>query len=279
MSEGGFFMSNIFHTLPLTRLAGTLAAAVGAEAPTVSDPSLVPEILDLIRTKTGSDTVDRMLLYNPDAVGTWFYRKYSDMFSAVKAHTDIEVDYLTAYPPKTPVCFATMYTGAAPAVHGIRKYEKPVLTVDTLFDSLPRSGKRVAMVAVANQSIPRIFAKRDIDYYLMPYDGEVIEKALELIAEDRYDVIEVYNQEYDDVMHLTHPQSRRAFRAIEHYNESFDRLCKAVDKHWSAHDTLIAYATDHGTHRAFFGLGMHGSNIPKDMNITHFYGVKPKRID
>jgi hypothetical protein len=236
----------------------------------------VVAIKEIVDKKAGG-RVDRMLLYNPDAVGEWIYEKYYDLFYNVRKYTDVSVDFLTAFPPKTPVCFATMYTGAEPAVHGITHYEKPVLKVDTFFDALPDSGKKVAMVAVANQSIPRIFAELDIDYYLMKYDDEVVEKALELIAEDKYDVIEIYNQEYDDKMHRSWPTSRIAVNALRHYNASFGKLMEAVSAHWKDHDTLVAFSTDHGVHKPLFGLGAHGKNIPKDMNIRHFFGVLPKQ--
>ncbi len=267
-----------FNKRSLTTLARSLANVIGAEAPMQSDVENVPEIEEMVKAKTANGKVDRMLIYNPDAIGEWYYEKYKDTFANVEKHTDIKVKYITANPPKTPVCFGTMFTGASPEVHGIQKYEKPVITIDTLFDSWSRSGLKVAMVAVANQSIPKIFAGRDIDYYLMPYDKQVVEKALELIKEDKYDVIEVYNQEYDDVMHMTHPESIPAKRASRHYVESFDKLMNAVDEYWQEHDTFVAFSTDHGTHRMFFGLGlgMHGSDIPKDRNIVHFYGIKPK---
>lgn len=264
-----------FNTFSLTNLAKTWADISGVTPPEHAKGG-VKEIESLVKEKTGKSTVDRMLIYNPDAVGQWVYEKYFDLFPAVREHTDISVDYITMIPPKTPVCFATMFSGATPTVHGIQKYQKPVLTIDTLFDAWPRGGKKVAMVAVANQSIPRIFAERNIDYYLMPYDGEVIEKALELIEKDEYDIIEVYNQEYDDKMHRSHPKSKSAVNALKNYNASFDRLCKKVKECWTMHDTFTAFSTDHGVHRAFFGLGMHGSNIPKDMNIRHFYGVYPR---
>lgn len=265
-----------FNKRPLTTLAAELAKAISSESPREACRDGVPEISELLAKKTKDGKVERMLIYNPDAVGQWIYKKYPEKFKSVKENTDIEVEYLTAFPPKTPVCFATMFSGTAPERHGIQKYEKPVLKIDTLFDSMPRTGLKVAMVAVANQSIPRIFAERPIDYYLMPYDSEVIEKSLELIKEDKYDVIEVYNQEYDDVMHRTYPESKRSLRAIDNYAESFDKLMSAVKSYWKKHDTFVAYATDHGVHREWYGLGMHGKNIPKDMNITHFYGVIPK---
>lgn len=264
-----------FNTRPLTTLVGTLCDIIGARRPENAKGD-VPEIKKTVEEKAGGK-VDRMLLYNPDAVGQWIYEKYYDLFPAVRKYTDVSVDFLTAFPPKTPVCFATMYTGADPAVHGITHYEKPVLKVDTLFDALPDSGKKVAMVAVANQSIPRIFAQRNIDYYLMKYDDEVIEKALELIREDRYDVIEVYNQEYDDKMHRSSPTAKFAVNALVHYNASFEKLMKAVEISWQSHDTFVAFSTDHGVHKPLFGLGAHGKNIPKDMNIRHFFGVIPKK--
>ncbi|MFI3229804.1 MAG: hypothetical protein R3Y23_06585 [Bacillota bacterium] len=271
-------MENEFNKQPLTTLAATLANIIETEPPKQASTTGVKEIEELVATKSTTGKVDRMLIYNPDAIGQWFYNKYKDMFKEVEANSDIAVPYITAFPPKTPVCFATMFSGAAPEVHGITKYEKPVLKIDTLFDSWVRGGKKVAMVAVANQSIPRIFADRNIDYYLLPYDGEVVEKALELIALNKYDIIEVYNQEYDDVMHRSHPESKRSFRAIEHYVESYKKLTAATAKHWAAHNTFTAFATDHGTHRMLIGLGMHGSNIPKDMNILHFYGVQPAKL-
>ncbi len=265
----------VFNTFPLTNLAGTLCDIVGARRPKEAKGD-VPEIKDLVEKKAGGK-VDRMLLYNPDAVGQWIYEKYYDLFPNVRKYTDISVDFLTAFPPKTPVCFATMYTGAEPKVHGITHYCKPVLTIDTIFDALPDSGKKVALVAVANQSIPRIFAERNIDYYLMKYDDEVVEKALELIAQDKYDVVEVYNQEYDDKMHRSFPTAKYAVEALKHYNASFGKLMEAVEKNWSGHDTFVAFSTDHGVHKPLFGLGTHGKNIPKDMNVRHFYGVMPKK--
>ncbi len=264
-----------FNTFPLTNLCGTLCDIIGSERPRNATGD-VPQIKKLVEEKANG-RVDRLLLYNPDAVGQWIYEKYYDFFDNVRTYTDVTVPFLTAFPPKTPVCFATMYTGAEPAVHGIQKYEKPVLQVDTIFDALPRSGKKVALVSVAGQSMPKIYAERPIDYYLMKYDGEVIEKALELIQEDEYDVIEVYNQEYDDKMHRSWPTSPMAQNALRHYNESFGKLMHCVEKNWQNHDTFVSFSPDHGVHRTFYGLGQHGKNIPKDMNILHFYGVLPHK--
>ena len=60
-----------FNTRPLTRLARSWANVIGAEAPLQSDTENVPEIEELVKEKTASGKVDRMLIYNPDAIGEW----------------------------------------------------------------------------------------------------------------------------------------------------------------------------------------------------------------
>lgn len=272
-------MKKTFSTRPLTTLARSLAEIIGAEAPALSDERNVPEINNLVAEKTANGKVDRILIYNPDALGEWFYEKYTPYYAPVEKYCSLTVPFLTANPPKTPVCFGTMFTGAAPSVHGINRYEKKLITIDSLFDSWARSGLKVALCSVENQSIPLIFAGRNIDYYLYKNDELVVKKALELIKEDRYDVIEVYNQNYDTIMHVTHPRSALALRAARTHMSSFDRLATAVEENWGAHDTFIAFSPDHGTHRTLggFGHGDHGKFIPEDMNILHFYGVISKK--
>ena len=121
----------------------------------------------------------------------------------VVSASDVQVELRSMTPPKTPVCFASMFTGAPPEVHGIRKYERPVLTCDTLFDALARAGKRAAIVAVRDCSMDIIFRSRPIDYFTEDYDPQVTERALELVRDGNHDFIVAYNQEYDDTLHRT----------------------------------------------------------------------------
>lgn len=66
----------------------------------------------------------------------------------------------TVMPSVTPVCFGTMYTGAQPEVHGIQKYEKPVIKIDTFFDALIRAGKKPVIVATPKCSLSNIYLER-----------------------------------------------------------------------------------------------------------------------
>lgn len=264
-----------FNTKKLTHLTGALCKIMGVEAPEHSE-GVLEDLYEYAMLNTSGEPVDRILMFNPDAIGERTYLKYSDKFDIVKEYAPYEEDLVTVFPPKTPVCFGSMYTGASPEVHGIQSYTKPVIKIDSIFDALIRSGKKPCIVAVKNSSMSKIFNERDMDYYIEDYDNEVITRTLELIKQDKYDFICVYNQEFDDVMHRSHPDSKRSQKAIDHYSASMDLLGKAVKEYWKQHNTLLGYAPDHGTHREWYLLGQHGKNIPMDMNIKHFYGIVKK---
>ena len=217
------------------------------------------------------------MIYNPDCISMWMYQKYTDLFSPVLAATQLTVPIATVMPSVTPVCFGTMYTGAMPAVHGIQSYTKPQITIDSLFDALHRAGKKVALVTVENSSMDLIFRGREIDYFPMPYDGEATEKGLELIAGNQYDVVVVYNQEYDDMIHDTKPESPEAMAALKKHVAAFKALTDAVKEHWSDSDSLVVWATDHGVHTDWDGHGNHGEFREEDINVMHFYGAYPKK--
>lgn len=265
-----------FFKNSLTSLCSTICDFAGVQAPKFAAPAC-DELKNAIVAKYGKDKADRILIYNPDAIGDYIYDKYADKFVKCEQYAPVRQRFCTVYPPKTPVCFASMYTGAEPDKHGITKYEKPVVKIDTIFDAFIRAGKKPCIVSVKNQSMDRIFAGRDMAYFSEKYDDEVVEKALELIEKDEYDLICVYNQRYDDAIHRSWPTSPLAKHALDCYAKNFERLCEKVNTCWQNHDTLIGFATDHGTHRMLIGLGNHGKNIPKDMNISHLYGMIPKK--
>lgn len=264
----------MMNSYSMTQLAASVAAAMGAESPKEA-AAPIPAVTQLVE-KTLGGPVDRVLIYNPDCIGHWFWQKYTELFLPVQAHTQLTVPLATVMPSVTPVSFGTMYTGALPEVHGIRCYSKPVIRIDSLFDSLCRSGKRIALVAVTNSSMAKIFEERDIDYYLLPDDAAVTEKALELVAEDKYDLISVYNQDYDDMIHEFSPEAPEAMAAAKRHIRDFDRLATAAEQAWKGHDTLLVWASDHGNHVDWDGHGNHGEFREEDINVVHFYGVVPK---
>lgn len=263
-----------FNKTSLTALCADICGCMGIEPPKAAEKSA-----GILKKLCADRTCDRVVMYNPDAQAQWLYEKYPEIFEPVSDRCALEYPLATVMPSVTPVCFSTMYTGAYPEVHGIRKYEKPVLTIDTIFDALIRAGKKPAIVASEGCSVANIFLNRDMDYFIFPADADcdekVVQKGLELIAEDKYDFLVIYNGMYDSVMHATYPESDAAMEWLRHHTGAFARIHSAAKAAAATggHTTLIGYATDHGVHTNASGRGTHGENIPEDINITHFYDI------
>ena len=155
----------MYNEKSLDTLCAALAEVMGVERPAeANEPNEL--LVNYAKEKFEGRTPDRMFMFNPDAIAQWVYEKYPQLCAEAKKWTELEVPFCTVMPSVTPVCYATMYTGAQPEVHGIRKYAKPVLTIDTLFDALVRAGKKVAIIAQETTSMACIYQERDIDYFI-----------------------------------------------------------------------------------------------------------------
>ncbi|MEI6578309.1 MAG: alkaline phosphatase family protein, partial [Eubacteriales bacterium] len=137
---------NSYNSISMTQLAATVSDIIVIEPPKQAAEKI--DWLSELLKSYARGKVDRTVLYNPDAVAMWLFQNYTADFAPVLKHTQVSVPLITVMPSVTPVCFASMYTGTLAEVHGIEKYEKPVVTIDSLFDALIRAGKRVAIVAV-----------------------------------------------------------------------------------------------------------------------------------
>lgn len=250
----------------------TLCHLLGLDPPALCAVPPLDRVLGAAYARLGGSRVERCLVYAPDAIGNHLQAGFPDLFTEVARLAPVTVPLRAVFPPKTPVCFASMFTGSPPADHGIRQYEQPVLRCDTLFDALVRAGRRVAIVAVADSSIDRIFRGRDLDYYSERYDPEVTARALALIEADRHELILAYHQEYDDRLHETTPFTDSAILAFRHHVAAFGELVEAAHTRWLRHHRVIVFAPDHGAHLDPETMtGAHGEDIPQDMELTHFY--------
>ena len=262
----------------LDTLCAALAYAIGIEAPekaAAPNPDLVAYIDEIF----GGEKADRIFMYNPDAIGEWIYRKYSHFCKEATACTDFELPLATVMPSVTPVCFGTMYTGAQPAVHGIQKYDKPVIKIDTLFDALIRAGKKPALITYRTCSLSKIYLEREMDYYHFDADGieAANAKAIELILRDEYDFILLYNGNYDAVMHKFGPESPEALAELRLNSSIFGSIYRTIREHWTGHNTLLGFAMDHGCHEIDGPCGSHGLDMDEDINILHLYKGLPKK--
>ena len=261
----------------LDTICATLAYALGVDAPMHAAEKNY-ELANYIDKVFDGEKADRIVMYNPDAIAEWIYKKYPEYLKNASGCDAKEIYLQAVMPSVTPVCFGTMYTGAQPAIHGIQRYEKPVITIDTIFDALLRAGKRIALVTYKQCSLGKIYLDRDIDYYHFENEGisAVNAKAMELILRDEHDLIVIYNGNYDGIMHKHGPESARALAELRVNDHVFGILSHLVKTHWKHHNTLLGFAMDHGCHEIDGGCGSHGLDMPQDLNIVHLYKGYPK---
>lgn len=259
----------------LDTICASLAYAMGIEPPKHAAQRNW-DLSHYIDKVFGGEKADRVVMYNPDAIAQWIYKKYDGFFEVARKNAGIEIPLATVMPSVTPVCFGTMYTGAQPQVHGIQKYEKPIITVDTIFDALIRAGKRPVIISYGQASLSKIYLGRDMDYFISDKRGnegiaEVNAKAAEIILKDEHDFIVIYNGNYDTAMHKSGPESASSLGELSANCHEFMTLYKLIENNWGHHNTLLGFAMDHGCHEIDGGSGSHGLDMLEDINITHLY--------
>ena len=104
-------------------------------------------------------------------------------------------------------------------------------------------------------------------------EDEVNENALRILEEDRYDLITVYNGNFDATMHRYGPESAEALAQLDHNAAAYEKLCQKACEVWKGKNHLEAFLPDHGCHAIDGDLGAHGLDMPEDMNIIHFYSL------
>ena len=263
-----------YNTTSLDTVCAALCYAMGVEPPAQAAPAN-PDLCRFIDQQLGGKKADRILMYNPDAIAQWIEEKYPDFLKEVPARTELKLPLLTVMPSVTPVCFGTMYTGAQPEVHGIRRYEKPVITIDTIFDAMIRAGKKCAIVGDMECSLSKIFLERDMDYYPCPQIGDINAKATQLILEDKYDFLVIYNGNYDSRMHKWGPEDALSLGELRANSLTFAMYDTLIRNNRKGHNTLLGFAMDHGCHEIDGGCGSHGLDMVEDLNIVHHYAVIP----
>ncbi len=263
-------MKKEINQLSLDALCASLAYTMGIEKPAMAADACA-EITQYADKVFDGEKADKVFMYNPDAIAEWLYEKYPDLFTEMTNRTELSVSYAAVMPSVTPVCFGTMYTGAQPEVHGIVAYEKPVITIDTIFDSLIKAGKKPVIIAETDSSLAKIFLEREMDYFFYDTIEEVNAKACEAIIGDKYDFIVVYNGNYDTIMHKWGPEHLNSLSELRANVESYALFDALIRNNWSKYNVFMGFSMDHGAHEIDGGCGSHGLYMAEDINIRHFY--------
>lgn len=253
----------------LTSVKATVLELFGIEK-SQGDDVANPYIIE----KNGGKTIDRAVIYNPDAVALWLYEKYRDKFIPAGQVSEFALPLKSVMPSVTPVCFASMYSGVMPEIHGIKKYEKPILTCETLFDRMIAAGKKCAICSTAGDSISKIFLNRNMDYFIYPTVWQVNAKAKKLIKQDKYDLIVIYNGNYDSTMHHNGPEAKKSLKVLDKNIAVYKKIAGYIKKYYADKRVFYGFCPDHGCHEIDGKAGSHGLDCYEDMNIIHFYSIK-----
>jgi predicted AlkP superfamily pyrophosphatase or phosphodiesterase len=258
--------------------APTLCSLWGLQQPQQCQGKAIGPVLQVAREKLGADgKLSKTLLFCPDAIGDVLWKDFPDDFTALRENTDVRITSASVMPSVTPVCFGTIFTGASPQVHGIQEYRKPVLTVETIFDVFVEDEKKVAIIAVNNCSIDKIFRDRKVDYYSLTSNAQSFAICKLLLDNLDYDLIICYDGGYDSSVHKTGCRSPESLAAMRLSIARFLELTSLLEERWSQEDFLLAFTPDHGAHDLEDGKGGHGSNLYDDMVVNHFYRFSPAK--
>jgi len=275
-------MSYTYNSVAMSRAARTMLDLVGVPAMECASPA-ISYVETVLRKACSGTNFRRAVIYNADAIGMHIIQRYTDLFAPVFENTCVSVPVCSTVASVTPVAHASMYTGLEPAQHGIMTYVRPQLTVETVYDALLAAGRHPAIVCMTDSTFMHIFAGREnLPIIEVRDNAQALAETEKLMASGMYDFISVHTFEYDDIAHKTGPESKDSLDAARREAVGFGAVCDMIRKYWPDDPTLVAYMPDHGQHLmeawepefATKGKrGTHGTILPEDMNVLHYYGV------
>lgn len=162
----------------------------------------------------------------------------------------------TVYPARTVTAFSSMFTGAPPAVHGMRSNFVPVRGVrcESIFDVVPRS----KMIGIAH--LDDAFGEHVTSVTsVMPndrIDRALSDKALEVLDANELDLLVVQLLSVDQIGHVRGSYNTEYVRQIESVDREIEYLVEQVSRRWGGLDGVtIGILSDHGQG---IGIGGHG---------------------
>lgn len=251
-------------------LTPTVCSLMELPTPNICEVPPLAKVLEIAQAKLGGKPVQRTLIFCPDAIGKVQFDHWPNDFAPLVKEVDYLMTGTNVLPSVTPVCFSTIFTGASPAAHGIQKYERPVLAVETLFDVCAKAGLKVAIIAENECSIDKIFRARPIWYFSTPSSADTFDLCkLILTTRNDFDLIVCYDGNYDTVMHGTGVWDEKAYQAALDSIHRYLELIQLTDEVWKDYNRVVVFAPDHGSHNAEDGSGTHGSDSAEDSIVNH----------
>lgn len=255
--------------------APTLCDLFGVARPKGCEVDSLEPVMTLAAERLDNRPVQKAIIFCPDAIGDRHFKAKPDDFAPLLAETDYLMTGSNVLPSVTPVNFATIFSGLSPAAHGIKKYERPVIKVETIFDTFSAAGKKIALIAENDCSIDMIFRGRKIDYYSRTSNESSFQLTKRLLREDDYDLIVCYDGGYDTTMHQAGIWADESIQAMRDSIRRWLELVALSDECWAGFDRAAAFVSDHGAHDLPTGNGAHGSDSDDDTIVRHAWRIRP----
>ncbi|MBQ7921650.1 MAG: alkaline phosphatase family protein [Clostridia bacterium] len=267
------------NTLSATRLAATIADIAGFDAPAEAEEKMA-WLADIWKERFNGHA-DGVFIFSADAVPCWMVRKYPDKFASVWKYAPMMIPLRTVFPTVTPIDYAAFFSGAQPDVNGVDRYVKPILTPaltqpllksDSLIAAAVRSGRKVCVVTCSDGCITSMLSRSGADFRIIPGDDDeaMFREAISVIKSGAYDFVFLYQLGFDYAEHAYGPEGEAALGTLDRIIERFAEFCECIKENHSGKN-LVMFHTDHGCHDCS-GSGRHGSDLPEDLDIFHFFG-------
>ncbi|MCR4575435.1 MAG: hypothetical protein K5787_16885, partial [Lentisphaeria bacterium] len=67
-----------------------------------------------------------------------------------------------------------------------------------------------------------------------------------------------------------------AIGALDRNIAAFQQFSAWIDEYWGNYNRLLVWCPDHGAHESSPGRGSHGTDMPEDLLVYHFYSIRAK---
>ena len=114
-------MKNEFN---LDSLCAALAYAMGIPAPELAADA-DPRLCAYIDEKLGGKKVDRIFMYNPDAIAQWITEKYPKFFVGAAENCELKLPYCAVMPSVTPSASALCTRAHSPPSTAFKAMQSP----------------------------------------------------------------------------------------------------------------------------------------------------------
>ena len=225
----------------MTSITPTVCKLLSIRPPAQSSDVVINEVVD----DMGHHDKVAVVVLDAFGVATWKrYKELTPNFNLISHQHLLHIR--SVLPPKTPVNFATMATGAPSDVHKIRDRSEP-LNVETIFHVLSETSMKSVAAGRAISSVGILLSKF-ADYKCIAAsntDEEIVQLAAEVIQEKSPAFVLMQLLDVDDIGH----KFGLAGEEIEKALSDIDRHLGELMSHLAEAGYGLMVLADHGAHQ------------------------------